>query len=242
MVAGPGPQRLIPWLALSLCLHGGALALLERPAPPASPATTARPLAVRLLAPAPPTPTAASTATPPSTPHREAAAEPEPLPPQALPAPPAPTPAVQPANRGPVTTARAPTAEAPPAATEPAPPAPAVESAATTDTSPEVGAAPSSTTAQTALQELYRHLHDAIDRHKHYPLAARRMRREGTARVSFRLARDGAVDQIAVVDSSGHRSLDRAAVDAVQGIHPFRPAADYLEQSEQLQVEIVFRL
>ena len=41
--------------------------------------------------------------------------------------------------------------------------------------------------------ELIRLLHAAISRHKRYPLSARRMRREGTAQLDFRLHADGRI-------------------------------------------------
>lgn len=54
-----------------------------------------------------------------------------------------------------------------------------------------------------------------------YPEASRRNREEGSTRISFMVKRDGSVEQVSVVSSSGFDSLDRAAVDAVRRASPF---------------------
>jgi protein TonB len=48
-----------------------------------------------------------------------------------------------------------------------------------------------------------------------YPNAARRRGLEGTARVQFEIGTEGRADRIAVVRSSGHEILDRAAQESV---------------------------
>jgi len=85
-------------------------------------------------------------------------------------------------------------------------------------------------------------LHREIERHKRYPLIARRERREGTATVSFNLHPDGEVDGVAVDHSSGFGPLDRAAVYAVNGVAPFQPAGRFLSSVRRFRVNVVFRL
>lgn len=83
-------------------------------------------------------------------------------------------------------------------------------------------------------------LHTKISEHKHYPYMARRQRREGVARVEFVLHPDGSIDDAHLVHSSRTRSLDKAAIKAVQSIEPFVVAKDYLQQPEAFQVDVVF--
>jgi periplasmic protein TonB len=85
-------------------------------------------------------------------------------------------------------------------------------------------------------------LHQAIDRHKHYPVVALRMRQQGIARIRFRLFEDGRIEDITLLHTSGHRSLDHSALLAVQSIAPFTPARKYLSNDEQFYVDIVFRI
>jgi len=92
------------------------------------------------------------------------------------------------------------------------------------------------------LSELQRLLLAEINLHKHYPLSALRMGQQGTARVGFRLRRNGYIDALAVLRSSGHESLDRAALSAIHNIQPFAPADRLLTKTADLQIDIVFQL
>jgi len=85
-------------------------------------------------------------------------------------------------------------------------------------------------------------LHTKISEHKHYPYMARRQRREGVARVEFVLRPDGSIDDAHLVHSSRTRSLDNAAIKAVESIEPFIVAKDYLQQPEAFQVDVVFNV
>jgi len=92
------------------------------------------------------------------------------------------------------------------------------------------------------LLELTGRLHRAIERQKHYPLSARRLGREGTTSVAFRMNPSGAIDSLEVAASSGEPSLDRAALRAVRGISPFDEAGAYLDETAPFRVDIAFRL
>jgi TonB family protein len=85
-------------------------------------------------------------------------------------------------------------------------------------------------------------LHSKISEHKQYPYMARRQRREGVARVEFVLYPDGSIDNAHLVDSSRTRSLDNAAIKAVESIEPFSVAREYLQQPEAFQVDVVFNV
>lgn len=92
------------------------------------------------------------------------------------------------------------------------------------------------------LSELQRLLLAEINLHKHYPLSALRMGQQGTARVGFRLRKNGYIDALAVLRSSGHDALDRAALSAINNIQPFAPAGRLLTTTADLQIDIVFQL
>jgi TonB family protein len=85
-------------------------------------------------------------------------------------------------------------------------------------------------------------LHSKISEHKQYPYMARRQRREGVARVEFVLYPDGSIDEAHLVNSSRTRSLDNAAIKAVESIEPFQFAKEYLQQPEAFQVDVVFNV
>jgi len=85
-------------------------------------------------------------------------------------------------------------------------------------------------------------LHSSISQHKQYPYLAMRQRREGVARVEFVLHPDGAINGARLVQSSRTRILDKAALDAVKRIEPFKLAKDYLEKPEAFQVDVVFNV
>jgi TonB family protein len=85
-------------------------------------------------------------------------------------------------------------------------------------------------------------LHSKISEHKQYPYMARKQRREGVARVEFVLHPDGSIDDAHLVNSSRTRSLDNAAIKAVESIEPFLFAREYLQQPEAFQVDVVFNV
>ncbi len=66
----------------------------------------------------------------------------------------------------------------------------------------------------------FRLLREKIERAKQYPPRARRWGMEGTAEVQFRIARDGSVQEVTVVKSSGFPILDRATVETLKRAAP----------------------
>jgi TonB family protein len=85
-------------------------------------------------------------------------------------------------------------------------------------------------------------LHSKISEHKQYPYMARKQRREGVARVEFVLHPDGSINDAHLVNSSRTRSLDKAAIKAVESIEPFLFAREYLQQPAAFQVDVVFNV
>jgi periplasmic protein TonB len=76
-----------------------------------------------------------------------------------------------------------------------------------------------------------------IERHKEYPVMARKGMIEGTVVIQGKLARDGALRQCAVAKSSGSGLLDNAALRAVRSVGRFPPLPP-----EILGIELVFEL
>jgi len=77
---------------------------------------------------------------------------------------------------------------------------------------------------------------ERIERAKIYPRSARKRGIEGTATVKFRINPKGNVEEINVVEPSGHSILDKAAVKTIKRAAPF-PAVDSV-----LKIAVTFRL
>jgi len=100
----------------------------------------------------------------------------------------------------------------------------------------------SATRVKRNFDKLYQLLYAAIDQQKHYPVTALRMQQRGTVRVAFKLFNNGNMNEIAISESSGYNSLDRAALQAVKRIQPFHPATDHIASVKDFQVDIIFQL
>lgn len=59
-----------------------------------------------------------------------------------------------------------------------------------------------------------------LARHKQYPVEARRRRVHGVVTVQFRVHADGMVDECSIIDSSGNRLLDAAALAMLRRAQP----------------------
>jgi len=60
-----------------------------------------------------------------------------------------------------------------------------------------------------------------IATHRHYPRSARKRREEGTAVVQFALDNNGRLTSLHLMEGSGHRNLDRAAMQTLRNAQPF---------------------
>ena len=82
-----------------------------------------------------------------------------------------------------------------------------------------------------------------IDRRKFYPQISRRRGEEGTVVVSFVIDKRGGLNDMAVVESSGHRRLDQAALKTLKRVSPFKPIPDVLRRDNwPIRVPIEFLL
>ncbi|MBA4757603.1 energy transducer TonB [Sphingosinicella sp.] len=101
---------------------------------------------------------------------------------------------------------------------------------------------PTANTDSVDVDAYRRSLHDRIVAARVYPEASRQAREEGSAQIAFVLHRDGTVSDLEVVQSSGHRSLDAAARDAVSRAEPFPVIPAALPDLVDIRVPVVFVL
>jgi protein TonB len=75
-------------------------------------------------------------------------------------------------------------------------------------------------------------LRQAIERNKGYPRRAVRLRQEGEVVLGFIIHRDGSIEALRIVESSGSRLLDKAARNAVEKIDGRLPFPEGLERDQ----------
>ena len=82
-----------------------------------------------------------------------------------------------------------------------------------------------------------------IDRNKYYPLSSRRRGEQGTVLVRFVIQKDGDFSDLSVVESSGSRRLDKAALKTLRRVAPFRKIPESVGRSHwSITVPIAFSL
>jgi protein TonB len=94
------------------------------------------------------------------------------------------------------------------------------------------------------LEEEYKAaLRESIERNKGYPRRAVRMRQEGEVVVGFTIHRNGDIESLRIVESSGSRLLDKAAHRAVEKISGKLPFPEKLERERwEFTIPIKFAL
>ena len=75
-----------------------------------------------------------------------------------------------------------------------------------------------------------------MNRYKHYPMAARRARQEGTATLSLVIQRDGTVSDFSISESSGWEALDAAVLRMLERAQPL-PAFPASMSEEEIRVD-----
>ena len=78
------------------------------------------------------------------------------------------------------------------------------------------------------MADLLRAIRAQIERAKVYPEAARRRAREGTVDLRFRIAPDGSVERVEIVQSSGHDLLDESAMQTIRRAGPYPVLAGWV--------------
>jgi protein TonB len=86
---------------------------------------------------------------------------------------------------------------------------------------PVAAPAPVETAERRYLREQYDYIRERVTSRLHYPAMARRQGWVGKVIVTFMVQPDGRVENLDVVRSSGHQSLDRQAMQAVLAAAPF---------------------
>jgi TonB family protein len=126
----------------------------------------------------------------------------------------------------------------------PAEPAPAATTPPAAAASP--AAAPPSTAAATAaagrLDDYLALVRARVEENKDYPAFARQLGQQGTVVVRARVGRDGRLLQAAVLNSSGHKQLDKAALAAVRGAGRFRPPTEFGLTEVTVDIPIAYKL
>ena len=91
---------------------------------------------------------------------------------------------------------------------------------------------------QAYVNEYFAYIRDRIVKNLFFPPAARRLGWSGKVSVSFVICRDGRVDQVRIVQSTGFDVLDRNVVAAIKRASPFpRPPVE-----AELTLPIVYKL
>jgi len=85
-------------------------------------------------------------------------------------------------------------------------------------------------------------LHNAIQKQQHYPESALEMEREGKVTAKFTLLTDGEVTHLAISHSSGTESLDMAALAAIRAAAPFTGVDQYIKQTGEYSIDVVFQI
>jgi len=96
-----------------------------------------------------------------------------------------------------------------------------------------------STDATAALQT---HILDWLAHYRDYPLAARRARLQGVVQVSATLMPDGRLLDGRIERSSGHRLLDRAALDLLERASPVPVLEGFQSVRVELHLPIAYRM
>ncbi|MGB0866049.1 MAG: energy transducer TonB [Granulosicoccaceae bacterium] len=82
-----------------------------------------------------------------------------------------------------------------------------------------------------------------ITKHRKYPRQARRKRSQGVVLVFFVLQRNGDVSELRVLEGSGIKSLDKAALDAVRNVGQFPPFPAGVERAQwEFEFPVHFKL
>jgi protein TonB len=75
-----------------------------------------------------------------------------------------------------------------------------------------------------------------------YPAVAKRMNVEGVATVSFRVLADGSITNVSLESSSGNKTLDAAALEAVKKIKRYKAIpSEFATNEMDLSIPIKFK-
>jgi protein TonB len=109
-------------------------------------------------------------------------------------------------------------------------------------TTPAAVAGENERTPAEATSALQTHILDWLARYRDYPLAARRARLQGVVQVSATLMPDGRLLDGRIEQSSGHRLLDRAALDLLERASPVPVLNGFRSARVELHLPIAYRM
>ena len=102
---------------------------------------------------------------------------------------------------------------------------------------------PAGSTAYLTRSDYFDMLRMRIESRKKYPPTARKRQIEGRVEVGFLVGSDGSASDVAIVKTSRHPDLDRAALLAVQNAAPFpRPPSGLFDGPLKMTITIMFEL
>lgn len=108
---------------------------------------------------------------------------------------------------------------------------------------PQQRATPVRANNKAAEQRYKSQLHRLISKQKRYPARAKRKHEEGTVTISFIIYRNGRIQNIRVVRSSGSQTLDQAAINAVKQSSNRLPIPATIQRNQwQFTLPLVYRL
>ncbi|MGB9595781.1 MAG: energy transducer TonB [Candidatus Poribacteria bacterium] len=93
------------------------------------------------------------------------------------------------------------------------------------------------------LQNYLASVRKKIESKKRYPISARNANIEGRAEVKLTILKDGQLDKVEIIRSSGSEILDNSALESIQKASPFPPIPDSLGQEKiEVSISLVYNL
>jgi protein TonB len=97
--------------------------------------------------------------------------------------------------------------------------------------------------AEKAMQEFLDSVRRDIESKKKYPVVARDAGLEGRSGVKMTILKDGQLEKVVLVDSSGHEILDKAALQSVRDAAPFPPIPMQIGRDRvEMNIYLVFKI
>jgi protein TonB len=93
------------------------------------------------------------------------------------------------------------------------------------------------------LQRYTRTVRMKIESQKRYPLTARRAMIEGRVGIKMTILRDGQLENVEIIESSGYEILDKSALESIQSSAPFPPLPKDIERKRiQISIYLTFKM
>ncbi len=81
-----------------------------------------------------------------------------------------------------------------------------------------------------------------IEKHKYYPRFSRKQNHEGTSLIKIDIAKDGSIMQVTLLSSSGYKTLDKAALEAIRQSSPFPAPSEYGLRELSLDIPVTYMI